>query len=144
VVEARATVNDSETFPCGCRIGGTEGSFVITPCSPTCEVFAYAHTEARKRGIPIQEIDMGHKNPGGFQVSCSECEKTLSGFTGPRGAMPEAGSLSICVYCGAVGVFTDTGIRKPTALEGVRIAADSSISNMVRTVKQAAARRGGI
>lgn len=51
-----------ETLPCGCIVGTTlfKGvkTFFIKPCSETCKYYAYAITESRKQGKPIDHREV--------------------------------------------------------------------------------------
>lgn len=47
-----------EVLPCGCGIGNVDDSFVIEPCSMTCENYLYAIAETKRQGKPITMVDM--------------------------------------------------------------------------------------
>ena len=47
-----------EVLPCGCGIGNVDDSFVIEPCSLTCENYLYAVAETQRQGKPITMVDL--------------------------------------------------------------------------------------
>jgi hypothetical protein len=50
------TATDALRAPCGCVLATKGPVFVMQPCSPTCPLYCYAHTEARKAGKAIQTV----------------------------------------------------------------------------------------
>ena len=44
-------------FSCGCKAQKIGHNFVITPCSPICEVYQYSLQESIKRGSKISIVD---------------------------------------------------------------------------------------
>lgn len=120
---------------CGCVFGAVDGVFVMEPCSPTCEVYAYAVTEARKSGKPIDQIDMRESGRvDAFVPRCPSCDARVDGWSGPRGSQPKPGDLSLCAYCGEISVYGDDNLRKPTKRE-LRQLAGGEVEAMQRIVK---------
>jgi hypothetical protein len=128
---------DMTKAPCGCVFGSVNDVFVIEPCSDTCEVYAYAVTESRKKGMPVGEIDMRDSgNIDAFVPRCSSCDAKVDGWTGPRGKQPKPGDLSLCVYCGEFSIYADDDMRKPTKRELRQIADNEpEAMNMQRIIR---------
>lgn len=130
-------VTDATKFPCGCRMSNIDGVLVMEPCSPTCEVYAYTHTQARKLGRPITEIDLRKSGVVvGYEPQCSECGQKLDGYTGARGAEPKPGDVSICGYCGNIAIYTGTGVRPPTPIEQTELNADDTVSVIANAIRR--------
>lgn len=127
--------------PCGCVFGTVDDVFVIEPCSETCEVYAYAVTESRKRQNVTAQIDMR----GGRLTSrptCPACGQLADGYNGKVGTRPKSGAVAVCVGCGEFGIYTDDGIRQPTPIELVEIKGDVTAMALQKLAKAAVARRG--
>lgn len=129
-------ITDAVRAPCGCVFGTIGDTFVIEPCSETCEVYAYAHEQSRKQGKPITEVkplqDSGQLP---FQAHCPYCGKAADGFAGTD-ARPEPGDRAICVYCVKIGIYTEHGIRKPTAEEAAEHDHDPQMLIMRETARK--------
>lgn len=50
--------DDIETLDCGCRIGTVSDTFVIEPCSLTCQWYLYVVAETQRQGKPISHLEM--------------------------------------------------------------------------------------
>lgn len=134
-------MRDLERAPCGCKMGTKGEAFIYEPCSPTCDLYAYAIEEARKMGKPIQVIDLSHSGQLPFAARCPYCAMGADGYTGNDTA-PEPGDRSLCVYCARVGIYTEHGIRRPTAEEEAENASDHKLGLLVDAAKQSIRRRG--
>jgi hypothetical protein len=130
-------MKDAMRAPCGCKFGTVDDIFVIEPCSLTCEVYAYAHTESRKRGMSMSApIDLS--NVGKLEVftpRCPHCDAKLDGFAGPQGKRPTFGALTLCMYCGEFAFFGLDQLRKPTEAEIVEINNDEQLRDLQAMTK---------
>lgn len=70
---------------------------------------------------------------------CPHCERELDAASAMDGGpqRPEAGDLSVCLYCAGVSVFTGEGLikRLPTKAELAEIDGDSRIAAAQRVVR---------
>lgn len=72
-----------------------------------------------------------------FDHTCPYCDTTNDAATGLNGAdVPEPGALSICWTCKAISIFTETGIRKPTADEAESIFRDPGVRSALAAVSE--------
>jgi hypothetical protein len=57
-------------------------------------------------------------------MECLTCGEKINGAMEMQGtaAKPSPGDLSLCMYCGALAIFTSDGIRKPTPEEAHELA----------------------
>jgi hypothetical protein len=51
---------------------------------------------------------------------------------GPGRQTPEPGDVSVCLYCAAVGIFTEDSVRPPTDVEATELLNDPEVVS-VRT-----------
>lgn len=69
---------------------------------------------------------------------CPSCEMALDAATDAYGeATPEPGDLTVCIYCAAILVFTDTmGLRLPTDEEFAALPQETrqSVERLVQTI----------
>lgn len=136
--ERMALVSEAPTrMPCGCVFGTIDDIFVIEPCSPTCEVYAYAHEQSRKQGkVMGDEIDLSNTGKvKAFMPRCPYCDAKLDGFVGAQGERPTFGALTLCMYCGEFAFFGFDQLRKPTEKETAEIHADSELVNMQKITR---------
>jgi protein-disulfide isomerase len=122
--------------PCGCVFGSVDDVFVVEPCSPTCDLYAYVVEQARKKGMPIGEQDL--RTTGKFETfdpRCPYCDAKLNGFTGAKDERPSSGAVSLCCYCGEASIFGDDNLRKPTKREARQMQNDPKLQAMVKIVR---------
>lgn len=76
-------------------------------------------------------------------LHCRTCGSKVDDFTpvGDDDAVPEAGNVSVCLYCGTLSIYTGEGLnlRMPTPEEMAEMAEDEDLQ---RTVKQVMAASG--
>lgn len=68
--------------------------------------------------------------------SCGADNDAATGIGPTDPGLPEAGSVSVCGYCAAVSIFTDTnlGTRRPTADELLDVMSDKTIRKAVAAI----------
>lgn len=131
----------AERAPCGCVFGTTqEKAFVFTPCSQSCELYAYAKQRARETKLPVEIIDMTASAALPFAAHCPFCGHGADGYTGHRD-QPKDGDRAVCYYCARVAIYTAHGLRKPTPEEAAEHFGDPTVSLMVQQVKDRLQRR---
>jgi len=60
---------------------------------------------------------------------CWHCDRPLDARRGLNGEVPVKGAISLCIYCGAIGVFgTDLVLLPPTARLLNKLQADPEFS----------------
>jgi len=85
-------------------------------------------------------------DPGGRLPNnprCPSCGRVIDGFTDPTftGKVPSPGSVSVCVYCAEISVFTEAlELQRPDETERVLLAAHPEIKRLVGAIKR---RRAG-
>jgi len=67
---------------------------------------------------------------------CPSCATPLDGATSVgHGHRPNAGDVTVCIYCGAILIFTARGgLRPPTPDERAELAADPTVQRAVKAV----------
>jgi hypothetical protein len=81
----------------------------------------------------------GHEVPGTF---CRQCGKYLDRSMCPydESLVPGDGDLSICISCGLISVYTETGLlRAPTPDELTEALADPDVQRVLAAFTRAAA-----
>lgn len=70
---------------------------------------------------------------------CFDCNEKLDGFTATDddAPIPEAGAVSVCLYCGAVAIFTGNGLERREPTDDERSALD--VHPQIVDVRQKAA-----
>lgn len=70
-------------------------------------------------------------------MNCPSCGKLIDCNTGLFGAKsPKPGSVSICIYCAGIHLFTKTGLREPSANELLKLLADAGVRQAQLAVKE--------
>lgn len=75
---------------------------------------------------------------------CLGCGAQLDGATSmTKGDVPTPGSVSVCLYCENVAVFTETGLRPPTSEERRKFAASPKVQLAKAAVRSVRKRADG-
>lgn len=70
-------------------------------------------------------------------LSCLGCGRLLNGYINPdRGRQPTVGDMTVCLYCRAWLIFTDTGLRYPTDEEFKELLHHPEFRATTRTVEE--------
>lgn len=69
--------------------------------------------------------------------NCAECGEILNARMGVGNTnTPVAGSVSICMYCGNIAIYTTTmTLRAPTSSEYIELMGDERVIRAVRTIR---------
>lgn len=68
---------------------------------------------------------------------CPFCNKNLDVSAGWDEAEPQAGDISICMYCRNISIFTGgKGSREPTFEEAKKLAGDQRITTTMKVLKE--------
>ena len=73
-----------------------------------------------------------------FKARCPHCNAPTDDYTPVgRASKPDAGSVSLCIYCLGIAVYTGEGLltRKPTREELVDIMADEQVIGAIRAME---------
>jgi hypothetical protein len=109
---------DWHRLPCGCQFGTVGAAFVIEPCQLTCPTYLMAIDESDRRGKTLVFLDRDASTTFARDTRCPWCGRENDRHTSVNDAEPPAvGDCGICSACGRPGVFTETGMRRPTPQE---------------------------
>lgn len=71
------------------------------------------------------------------QRACPHCGRINEAHDGPtRDATPKPGDVSLCWGCGGVGIFTETGVRKPTPDEAAELEAAPKVKAAQAAIRE--------
>lgn len=72
-------------------------------------------------------------SPSKLPATCPSCGKAndCHDCTTDPGATPEPGDVTLCWYCGQLGIYTEAGIRLPTDDELAELLSDQGVLDAI-------------